>query len=199
VLRGYDTNHMFVCGNFGGSGNGGVRPEVLKALKDAGCSMVVLNWDPTYAAAALAANQAAYDAAGLPAAIWYGSTSQADSDMSAHPEGGAPDADYPTQLQRGQQYASDQRAIFSAHGTNGDYFVVGTSLWSLTDNSSEKSNWGLISLSDNAYDGKCAVINPSTDQWGIACGGEAADYGDFLDSVTQANADIINQLLQQLH
>ena len=199
ALRGYDTNHLFACGNFGGSGDGGVRPQVMQALRDAGCNMTVLNWDSTYPAASLAANQAAYDAAGLPTALWYGSTAQADSDMAAYPHSGAPDADYSTQAQRGQQYATDQPALFTAQGTNGDYFVVGTSFWSLTDNGSEKSNWGLLSLNDNAYDGLCAVMNPSTDPWGIACGGEAANYGDFLDAVTQTNAGIVQQLLQQLH
>ena len=109
-----------------------------------------------------------------------------------------PFADYATQGLRGQQYATDQQAILNAQGGNGDYYIVGTSFWSLTDNSSEDTNWGLISYSDNAYDGKCAVIAPGTDQYGYPCGGEVANYGDFLDSVTQSNADIVQQIIQQI-
>ena len=70
----------------------------------------------------------------------------------------------------------------------------------MTDNTSNETNWGLFSLNDNAYDGRCAVIAKSVDQWGYACGGESANYGDFLDSVTQTNSTVYQQLiLQQLH
>ena len=71
-------------------------------------------------------------------------------------------------------------------------------IWSLTDNSSENRNWGFISLSDNVYDGVCATTAPSIDPWGYACGGEAADYGDFTDGVTQANTALYQQLIQEL-
>ncbi len=198
ALRGYDTNHLFVCGNFGGTGNGGARKQVLEGLRDAGCSLIVLDWDSTYPEAALATNRAAYDAIGLPATLWYGVSAQADSDMSQYLEYGGFDSDYATQARRGQQFARDQQAIFGSQGSNGDYYVLGTSYWSLTDNSSVKINWGLLSLNDNAYDGKCAVKKPGTDSWGVACGGEVADYGDFIDAVTESNASIEQQLVQQL-
>jgi len=198
AIRAYDQNHLFSCGPFGGVGEGGTRPPVLQALKDAGCSVLVGNWNSYYPSVALAGNQAAYDAIGLPTYLWYGITSQVDSDASNYPSQGAMFADYPTQVVRGQHYATDQQAIFTAQGSNGDYYIVGTSFWSLTDNSSEQTNWGLISFSDNAYDGKCAVINQSTDQYGIACGGEQANYGDFLDTVTQTNSNIQQQVINAM-
>jgi len=196
TIKTYDQNHLLECGNFGGIGEGGMRPQVMQALKDAGCNIVVGNWNSTYPAVALSGNQAEYDAVGLPVVLWYGISSQEDSDESQYPDRGASFADYPSQFARGQQYSNDQQTIFSAQGTNGDYYIMGTAFWGLTDNSSEGTNWGLITLMDNAYDGKCAVIGQGTDQYGIACGGEAANYGDFTDSVTQSNSSIQQRLIQ---
>ena len=46
---------------------------------------------------------------------------------------------------------------------------------------------------------RVALIIVLVDQWGYACGGETANYGDFLDSVTQTNSTVYQQLiLQQL-
>jgi len=119
--------------------------------------------------------------------------------MSQYPNNVAFDADYPTQLARGQQYAEDQPKILTAQGSDGTYYGLGISNWGMTDNTSENANWGLFTLNDNAYDGKCAVIANSTDKWGYACGGETANYGDFLDTVTQTNSSIYQQvILQQL-
>src|SRR5271157_1016389 len=198
TVRGYDPNHLLLCGTFGGVGEGGTRPPVLQALKDAGCNIIGGNWNSYHPAVALTGNQAEYDAVGLPAVLWYGITAQEDSDVSNYPLGGSAFADYPSQLTRAQQYSRDQQEIFAAQGSNGDYYLLGTSFWSLTDNSSEETNWGLISFSDNAYDGRCAVINQGTDQYGYPCGGEVGDYGDFLDSVTQANTNTMEQLILQL-
>jgi len=199
AIRAYDTNHLLVCGPFGGKGDHGVRLPVLQGLNDAGCNILVLEWDSSYPQTALASNMAVYDTTGLPAVIWYGITAQADSDMSQYPNNGAFDADYPTQLARGQQYAEDQPKILTAQGSDGTYYGLGISNWGMTDNTSENANWGLFTLNDNAYDGKCAVIANSTDKWGYACGGETANHGDFLDTVTQTNSGIYQQvILQQL-
>jgi uncharacterized membrane protein len=198
TIKTYDQNHLLECGNFGGIGEGGMRPPVMQALKDAGCNVIVGNWNSTYPAVALSGNQAEYDAVGLPVVLWYGISSQADSGESQYPTRGASFADYPSQLARGQQYGNDQQTIFSAQGTNGDYFIMGTAFWGLTDNSSEGTNWGLITVMDNAYDGKCAVVAQGTDQYGAPCGGESTNYGDFLDSVTQSNSNTVQQLIQSL-
>ena len=200
TIKSYDQNHLLVCGIFGGVGEGGTRPPVLQALKDSGCNVLVGNWNSYYPSLALSGNQAQYDASGLPEYLWYAVGAQADSDVSgySYPNYGVAFADYPNQLTRGEQYAGDQQAIFSAQGSNGDYYVLGTGFWSLTDNNSEKTNFGLISFMDNAYDGQCAVIAAGNNQYGYPCGGETANYGDFLDSVTQTNSSILQQLLQTL-
>ena len=198
TIKTYDQNHLLECGNFGGIGEGGMRPPVMQALKDSGCDIIVGNWNSTYPAVALSGNQAEYDAVGLPVVLWYGISSQVDSGESQYPTRGASFADYPSQFARGQQYNNDQQTIFSAQGSNGDYYIMGTAFWGLTDNSSEGTNWGLITVMDNAYDGKCAVIAQGTDQYGYPCGGEAANYGDFLDGVTQSNSNTLQQLIQLL-
>ena len=104
----------------------------------------------------------------------------------------------PTQLLRGQHYGIDAQNIYGAQGTNTDYYGVGLGLWALTDNSTENRNWGFISLSDNVYDGVCATQAPSIDPYGYACGGEVANYGDFTESVTQANSAVLQQLILEL-
>ena len=127
--------------------------------------------------------------------LMYDTTSQADSGFSGYPRNGSSGGDFPTQEDRGSHYASDQAALLQARGGNGDYFIVGSSLWSLTDNGPEHSAMGLMSLSDNAYDGVCAVKAASIDKWGYSCGGEAGDYGDYTGAVTQTHANILQQLI----
>ncbi len=74
--------------------------------------------------------------------------------------------------------------------------------WALTsgaltdDNRGEHTNWGYLKP-HNPYDGKCAVRAASKDAWGGHCGGETADYGDFLSEVTAANAAIVQQMLSE--
>jgi hypothetical protein len=198
VLKGYDTNHLMMCGAYGGSGDYGMRPQVAQGLHDAGCQVLVLNWNSGNNSQSLAANQADYDQIGLPSISFQASTAQVDSDMSNYPNNGAPGADYPTQVIRGQHYSSDAQSIYGGQGSNTDYYNLGIVVWSLTDNSDENRNWGFISLSDNVYDGVCATRAASIDQWGYPCGGEAADYGDFTDGLSQANSALLQQLIQQL-
>jgi uncharacterized membrane protein len=198
TIKTYDQNHLLECGNFGGIGEGGMRPQVMQGLKDSGCDIIVGNWNSTWPAVALNGNQAEYDAVGIPVVLWYGISSQADSDVSQYPDRGASFADYPSQFARGQQYANDQQTIFNAQGSNGDYYMMGTAFWGLTDNSSEETNWGFITFMDNAYDGRCAVAGQGADQYGYPCGGEATNYGDFLDTATQSNTAILQQLIRSL-
>ena len=75
-------------------------------------------------------------------------------------------------------------------GSNGDFFVVGYDFWSWGDNNAEKTNWGLVTFSDNAYDGKEAAIATGTDPWGFPTGGETTTYGDFLSPIIQFNKDV---------
>ena len=198
VLKTYDTNHLLLCGFYGGDEDGGVRPQVSQALGASGCQVLVLTWGSNKIQQSIANNQQVYDISGVPSTIYQGSTAQADSDMSNYPNNGADGADYPTQQIRGQHYGIDTQAIYGEQGSNTDYYNLGVALWALTDSSSEDRNWGFISLSDNVYDGVCATTVPSIDPWGYACGGEAANYGDFTDGVTQANTALYQQLIQQL-
>jgi len=197
-IKTYDSHHILECGNFGGIGEGGMRPPVMQGLKDAGCDVIVGNWNSTWPAVALNGNQAEYDAVGLPVVLWYGISSQLDSDTSQYPMRGASFADYPSQYARNQQYNNDQQTIFNAQGSNGDYYIMGIAFWGLTDNSSEGTNWGFITFMDNGYDGRCAVAAQGSDQYGYPCGGEATNYGDFLDGVTQTNTTVLQQLIKSL-
>jgi len=198
TLKAYDPNHLMLCGFYGGDQDGGVRPLVAQALGASGCQIINLTWGSSRIQQSLINNQQVYDLSGVPSTIYQGSTAQADSDMSNYPDNGADGANYPTQGERGQHYGIDTQAIYGEQGSNNDYYNLGVSLWSLTDISGENRNWGFISLSDNVYDGVCATTYPSIDQWGYACGGEAANYGDFTDGVTQANTALYQQLIQDL-
>src|SRR5271165_4136484 len=170
---------------------------VRSALTAAGVDAFVFQYDSIYPSN-ISTPVNAYNATGKPSLMWYGLSANQDSYWS--PQTSGTDADYPTQVKRGQVYAADQQNIFSAQASDSSFPVVGVDFWGLTDdNSEEHTNWGLISNKDNAYDGRCAVIAQSVDQWGFPCGGEAANYGDFLDAVTQSNSNIFQQLiLQQL-
>ena len=198
TFRTYDTNHLFVCGTFGGTGDGGTRPQVLQGLRDAGCNIQVWNWNSNYPSGSLAVNQQSYGIANTPAIIMYPITAQADSDMSAYPQNGSSDGDFPTQNIRGAHNISDQAALLQAQGSNGDYYMVGSTAWALTDDPNQLTNWGIVSLSDNSYDGTCAVIAAGIDQWGYACGGEAANYGNYTGGVAQANSNTLQQLILQM-
>lgn len=132
--------------------------------------------------------------------IWYGCSANADSYW--HTCSAANDADFSSQLVRGIHHASDQSALLNA--TSGAvYPTLGIVLWSLVDSgnpppagcSGETTNWGLLSNKDNAYNGTCAVIVASTDAWAYPCGGETANYGDFLETVTQTNATSMRQVI----
>lgn len=196
VVRGYDANHVLMCGVHGGTGDGGMRPIVAQAFKDAGCQILVLGWNSEYNQYSLVANQAVYDQLGLPITLFYGVTSQADSDESSYPYYGGFDADYPTQQSRAQHYASDNLAIYGSQGSNGDYYILGVDYWGLTDDFA--TNWGFISRSDNVYDGNCAVEAISMEQYGYPCGGETSNYGDYTDGVTQGNSAVLQQLIKDL-
>jgi hypothetical protein len=130
--------------------------------------------------------------------IMYATSAQRDSDMYQYPNNGSFGGDFNTQVDRGSHYGSDQATILQGQGSNGDYYIVGSSEWSLTDNGPENANMGFISLSDKFYDGTCAVRAASIDQWGYACGGEAGDYGNFTGAITQTNSNTLLQLILQV-
>jgi hypothetical protein len=95
-----------------------------------------------------------------------------------------------TQGARGQRWHNYVNAMLTTPGYNGTYQWVGAIWWGLYDFWNEKTNWGLVSLSDNAYDGKEAATgthacSPPLDAYN--CGKEDRNYGDTITQVKQAN------------
>ena len=214
-FRTFDANHMMFAYNFvGNSWTQTLRPEVLRAIRDAGVSAIHASYDPSQSKGGKSPDyfmQSAYAQTGLPVITWYALSANNDAywhdrckNGDYYGPGGGPcpseaDSDYPTQQTRGFHYANDLNAIFNARGNDGKYFAVGMNFWGWSDDTkNEHSNYGLVSNYDNAYDGTCAAVAPSTDAWGVACGGETSNYGPFLDSVTDANSSTMQQLIQQL-
>ena len=214
--RSFDANHMMFAYNFvGNSWTQSLRPEVLRAIRDAGVSAIHASYDPSQSRGGKTPDyfmQSAYAQTGLPVITWYALSAnndsywhdRCDSKGDYYGPGGGPcpsdaDSDYPTQQTRGYHYAKDLNAIFNARGNDGKYFAIGMNFWGWSDDTrNEHSNYGLVSNYDNAYDGSCATTAPSTDSWGVACGGETANYGSFLDAVNEANSSTMQQLIQEL-
>ncbi|MGH9450967.1 MAG: putative Ig domain-containing protein, partial [Terriglobia bacterium] len=197
AIRAVDKNHLIfgpaAINNYGAK----ARDQVLQGLSDGGIDVFQFNYDPAFGpmAGSMAENNQSYDLTGKPAYIWYSLTANTDSTLSglAPPYG---EYNFPTQGARGQHYENvDIPNFLNAQGSNGDHYVLGIDWWDVYDDHSQNANWGLITNSDNPYDGKAARIAPGEDSWGFTTGGEAADYGDFLDSVTQANLDALRQIV----
>jgi hypothetical protein len=95
-----------------------------------------------------------------------------DSALFRYGAGSDLTAGWTNQEGHGQNYKSALNGFYDAHSTSGIYPFIGSSFWGLFDFWNEKTNWGLISLSDNPYDGKSACQATRTDPWGYATGGE---------------------------
>jgi hypothetical protein len=121
--------------------------------------------------------------------LWSSFFANPDSAMSAY--AGVNVAT--TQAGRGKAYQTMMNGLVNTKTTaTGTYPVIGSFWWDMYDG--QHSNEGLCTRSDNAYNGHDAVIATGTDQWGYSTGGEAANYGDFLDSVTAANNSAISSM-----
>ncbi len=127
-----------------------------------------------------------------PMVTWEGTYANPDSDLSGNPNPGV--FGYTTQAARGQGYAARANFLFNTATSSGSYTVIGLNWWAWEDSWGEKTNWGLVTFIDNAYDGKEAVTALGTDVWGYPTGKELTNYGDFLGPVTNANQSI-NQTL----
>ena len=101
-----------------------------------------------------------------------------------------------TQEERGQRYAAKVQFLYDAATPAGIHPVAGVKFWSWGDHWGEKVNFGLVSFSDNAYDGQEAVVNRGTDPWGWPTGGEERNYGDFLSAVVDINTKISRWLVE---
>ena len=113
-----------------------------------------------------------------------------------------PDGPFETQEERGAAYARTLLSTFQQQAPNGDYFYAGANQWAWVDTSYvgyfESSNFGLVTLRDNAYDGVEDRRASSKDPWGFPRGGETRDYGDFLGAVTRANHQVDDLLRREL-
>ncbi len=132
---------------------------------------------------------------GKPVFFWEALTTQTDADLKGQNlNGWGSNYNKENQRLRGQAYAEELNNLFNLRGENGDYFVVGIDWWSWVDSASENMNFGLVSMLDNAYDGREAVIAAGKDSWGYPVGGENRNYGDFLTAVTAANRRVMEAL-----
>jgi hypothetical protein len=133
-----------------------------------------------------------------PLMTWLGAVANSDSAFFRYPARGQSSV-LTTQAQRGAYYRSrvvgDFRSVVTATRVKP---FVGIQWWEFLDNWSEKANWGLVTLSDNAYDGKEASRTKTNDPWGFPAGAEERDFGDLLSHVRQANVDIVELLREEL-
>ena len=79
-------------------------------------------------------------------------------------------------------------ALLRTPSFNGTYPLVGFNWWSWQD--FQNLNQGLVSIHDNAYDGHEAITGTVPclpPNHTLACGGEAANYGDAISQIKAAN------------
>src|SRR6266581_1622449 len=127
-----------------------------------------------------------------PIVTWEGYPANSDSALWRY---GNPGFGSPTQGDRGTWYANRINFLLNTKtSTAGVFSIAGFKLWAWSDSWGEKTNWGLVSFRDNAYNGKEAVIAPGSDPWGYSTGGEEHNYGDFIGSVVTANQRIFSTI-----
>ena len=101
-----------------------------------------------------------------------------------------PGENFRTQEERGNAYYAAVAGFLGTKNSSGMNPRAGFILWSWMDMWGEKTNWGLVSHLDNAYDGHEAAAgtvpcSPPLQKY--SCGGELANYGDYLTKVKEAN------------
>lgn len=192
ALRKYQPDHLIFGPATLNGWNGISRQAVLAA---AGQSVDVMQAD--------AANQQIYDqtllwAGDKPLVAWVGFTANPDSDLYAYSHLG----DVATQAARAAEYASTLDQLYAYAGSASDGSLAGSQnfagmkFWAWSDSWGEKANWGLVSLLDNAYDGKEDTVAAGVDPWGFVTGGEAKNFGDMITGVKQENEKIVTELAQ---
>ncbi|ETX09186.1 hypothetical protein [Candidatus Entotheonella palauensis] len=107
---------------------------------------------------------------------------------------------YDRQEDRAQAWHDGLYQGLMEQAANGDYFRIGANWWKFSDNGStfwrERYNFGLVTIRDNAYDGREATTRGADGQPGTA-DDEARDYGDLLTGVTRANTGLYEALQQR--
>jgi len=102
-----------------------------------------------------------------------------------------PTGGFRTQVEKGQAYYDTVRQLLQITNSSGTNPHAGFFLWDWMDMWSEKTNWGLVSHLDNAYDGHedvSASVSCSPPLQQYKCGGEPGNYGDYIGKVKEANA-----------
>ena len=128
---------------------------------------------------------------------WEGLTANRDSAFSADGLGDALSTQqFVNQALRGAAMATDINTALTGRGSGGrSHQMLGIKFWAYSDTTGEGTNYGLVSPSDNAYDGAEATSGThacSIPLQSYNCGGEAANYGDAVTAVRNALATWMN-------
>lgn len=189
AVRAATPHHLVItCVNNHG---GLIRRPILRAAGRY-CDLIELTLVPERADVA----RATYEEARKPLLGFIYFTANMDSDCYPYPS--TAHYDFPAQAKRAEAYRKAIEFLHSFQGPDGTHPIVGTEFWAYIDKWGEKSNSGLVSLRDNAYDGKEAVVAGGTDPWGVPSGGEERDYGDFITGARAANFALLDRLQQDL-
>jgi hypothetical protein len=118
------------------------------------------------------------------------SVAGADSAMgSATDPSGGWSGTFTTQAARGAAYYTAMQNILTNIATStGNHPYIGMGWYQMYD--SWQGDYGMITPTDNAYDGHEAVtaaVPCSVQLSKYKCGGERANYGDLISSVAKAN------------
>ncbi len=104
---------------------------------------------------------------------------------------------YDRQEDRAQAWHDGLYQGLIERAANGDYFRIGANWWKFSDNGwtfwRERYNFGLVTLRDNAYDGREATTRGADGKPGTP-DDETQDYGDLLTGVTRANTGLYQAL-----
>ncbi|MGH9438266.1 MAG: hypothetical protein ACRD22_10310, partial [Terriglobia bacterium] len=198
-LKQHDPNVLY----FGPSTTGGWRSPAHAPIIQAASQYVDVFSTSLDASDQARLNFVAQNLGDKPMIYWEGMYANPDSSRWRYPNPnpGSPYA-YDTQSARGQGYANDLSSYVNmVAAPTGSIPSAGLIYWDWADSLGEETNWGLVTLMDNAYDGKESTISGGTpgvvgsaacaDPWGFPCGGEEHNYGDFIDSVRNANLNAL--------
>jgi hypothetical protein len=192
VVNTYAPGRLYLGTTYIGGWGGPARRQVLQAAGENVDVLMTSGIPPGTADDQARIDFMAQYLGDKPWVSWEGMLANPDSYLFAYPIPWNMEAASATQAARGQLYTQRVNRLLNARTPAGNYPVVGFKFWELVDNWGEKSNWGLITRRDNAYDGKEArtgvqPCSPETTPSGYNCGGEERNYGDFLTAVTAAN------------
>jgi len=190
AVRAATPRHLVITStnNHGGL----IRRPILRAAGKY-CDLVELTLAPQFPEVA----RVTYQEARRPLVGFMFYTADKDSYFSSGPHATA--FDFPTQEKRAEAYRTGLDFLYALQASEGMHFVVGAELWDYIDKWGDQVNSGLVSIRDNAYDGKETVVSAGgTDPWGYPAGGEQRNYGDFITGVREANFALLGRMKQDL-